>query len=109
MKHHSLLQNLLSLLLGCIIGVPLGLYADAHRTVTNQEYPVQIYEFHFEEIPEHKKIEYPVLPEPTPDDIEEEMYWDSLELLACCVEAESGNQSEEGKRLVTDEIGRAHV
>lgn len=33
-------------------------------------------------------------------DIAEEEYWDSLELLAICVEAEAGNQSLEGKRLV---------
>lgn len=32
--------------------------------------------------------------------IEEEIYWDELELLALCVEAEAGNQSFEGKRLV---------
>ena len=36
----------------------------------------------------------------TPVQIEEEMYYDSLELLAICVEAEAGNQSMEGKRLV---------
>ena len=37
-------------------------------------------------------------------DIAEEEYWDSLELLAICVEAEAGNQSLEGKRLVADVI-----
>ena len=36
----------------------------------------------------------------TPAEIEEEMYYDSLEMLAICVEAEAGNQSMEGKRLV---------
>ena len=39
-----------------------------------------------------------------PIDIAEEEYWDSLELLAICVEAEAGNQSLEGKRLVVDVI-----
>ena len=37
-------------------------------------------------------------------DIEEEMYYDSLELLAICVEAEAGNQGLEGKRMVADVI-----
>lgn len=38
------------------------------------------------------------------DDIELEMYYDSLELLAICVEAEAGNQGLLGKRLVVDVI-----
>ena len=45
-----------------------------------------------------------VTPVATPDDIEEEMYWDSLELLACCVESEAGNQSKYGKALVCDVV-----
>lgn len=40
----------------------------------------------------------------TEDDLEEEMYFDSLELLAICVEAEAGNQDLKGKRLVVDVI-----
>ncbi len=44
------------------------------------------------------------VPEMTPEMIEEEMYWDSLELLAICIEAEAGNQGLEGKRLVADVI-----
>lgn len=47
----------------------------------------------------------PVVPvQPDPVDIEEEEYWDSLELLAICVEAEAGNQGLQGKRLVADVI-----
>lgn len=38
------------------------------------------------------------------EELEEELYNDSLELLACCVEAEAGNQGMEGKRLVADVI-----
>ena len=49
-------------------------------------------------------IQVPVQPVSTPDDIEGEMYWDSLELLACCVEAEAGNQSRYGKALVCDVV-----
>ena len=36
--------------------------------------------------------------------IEEEIFYDSLEYLAMCVEAEAGNQSELGKRLVCDVV-----
>lgn len=42
--------------------------------------------------------------EETQDDLEGEQWADSLEYLACCVEAESGNQSELGKRLVCDTV-----
>lgn len=42
--------------------------------------------------------------EPTPDDIAEEEYFDSLELLAICVEAEAGNQDLMGKQLVVDVV-----
>lgn len=42
--------------------------------------------------------------EPSPEDISEEEYWDSMELLAACVEAEAGNQTLEGRRMVVDVI-----
>lgn len=38
------------------------------------------------------------------DELEEELYYDSLELLAVCVEAEAGNQDLTGKRMVVDVI-----
>lgn len=38
------------------------------------------------------------------ENIEEEKYYDSLELLAVCVEAEAGNQSLTGRRYVADVI-----
>lgn len=37
-------------------------------------------------------------------EVKEEIYYDSLELLAICVEAEAGNQSLEGKKMVVDVI-----
>jgi len=40
----------------------------------------------------------------TKEEIEEEEYFDSLELMALCVEAEAGNQGLEGKRMVADVI-----
>ena len=38
------------------------------------------------------------------ENIEDEIYWDLLEMLAICVEAEAGNQDLYGKRLVVDVI-----
>lgn len=38
------------------------------------------------------------------EELEEEVYYDSLELLAVCVEAEAGNQDLDGKRMVVDVI-----
>lgn len=46
----------------------------------------------------------PHVEELTEDDLEETMYYDSLELLALLVEAEAGNQDLEGKRLVVDVV-----
>lgn len=40
----------------------------------------------------------------TAAEISEEMYYDSLELLAICVEAEAANQDLTGKRMVVDVI-----
>lgn len=40
----------------------------------------------------------------TPDDLEQESYYDSLEMLAVCVEAEAGNQPLDGRRMVADVI-----
>lgn len=40
----------------------------------------------------------------SPEEIAEEEYYDSLELLAVCVEAEAGNQDLDGKRMVVDVI-----
>ncbi len=45
-----------------------------------------------------------VATESTPEDLAEEEYWDSLELLALLVEAEAGNQDLMGKRLVVDVV-----
>lgn len=49
-------------------------------------------------------VETKIVEEMTEEEIEEEIYFDSLELLAICVEAEAGNQGIEGKRMVADVI-----
>ena len=40
----------------------------------------------------------------SPEELAEEEYYDSLEMLAVCVEAEAGNQDLDGKRKVADVI-----
>ena len=45
-----------------------------------------------------------VIPTETPEDLAAEEYFDSLEELAICVEAEAGNQGWLGKRMVVDVI-----
>lgn len=52
-----------------------------------------------------KPTEQPTtLPSESQDELKDEMYYDSLEELAICVEAEAGNQSLLGKRMVVDVI-----
>lgn len=57
------------------------------------------------QLPEIQQEEHtPAAGQETAEEIAEEEYWDSLEMLAVCVEAEAGNQSLFGKRLVVDAI-----
>ena len=104
-------RNLYSALLGVAIGVPLSIYAVNHRT------PVQYYRvepvtietyvtYEAEEInaDQGETILNINFQEMDDSDLAEEAYYDSLELLAMCVEAEAGNQGDLGKRLVVDVV-----
>lgn len=86
-------KRVLSLLLLCMVVLPFTL------CVTTKKEPVTAE-------PVTPPVTVTPLPvyEPTPDYIEEELYFDSLDLLASCVEAEAGNQGLEGKRYVVDVI-----
>lgn len=64
---------------------------------------VQVLELSYYIEPLENKIFYDVT-EYTPDMYADELFADSVEYLACCVEAEAGNQSELGKRLVCDVV-----
>lgn len=57
-----------------------------------------------ETLPLKEEVEETCVTLMTDKDIEEEMFYDSLELVAICVEAEAGNQSILGKRMVADVI-----
>lgn len=105
-------KNWFSFLIGCIIGIPFSLYAVNHREPAR--IPVYYDPGLFEQFsvePEHTEpaeqeeiFEVFEVYEITPDDLELEYYYDSLELLACCVEAEAGNQGLYGKKLVADVV-----
>lgn len=102
-------KNLFSFLIGCIIGIPFSLYAVNHReptTIPVHYDPGMLEQFSVE--PEHneppEQTETVEAYEMAPDDLESEYYYDSLELLALCVEAESGNQGLYGKKLVADVV-----
>lgn len=105
-------KNWFSFLIGCIIGIPFSLYAVNHREPAR--IPVYYDPGLFEQFsvePEHTEpaeqeeiFEAVEVYEITPDDLELEYYYDSLELLALCVEAEAGDQGLYGKKLVADVV-----
>lgn len=102
-------KNLFSFLIGCIIGIPFSLYAVNHRE------PAQIPVYYdpglFEQFSVEPEQPEPIEPEEslepyemTAEELEEELFCDSLELLALCVESEAGNQGLYGKKLVVDVV-----
>lgn len=111
MRKYTLRDNLISGLIGVIIAIPICIAAS---NSWDHKEPVKV--ARSETILESETLSLPIagvsvytVPEIkvvdlTEEDIEEEMYYDSLELFALCVEAEAGNQGLEGKRLVADVI-----
>lgn len=105
-------KNLFSFLIGCIIGIPFSLYAVSHRepaTIPVYYDPGLFEQFsvepeHYEPAEPAEQAETVEAYEMAPDDLESEYYYDSLELLALCVESEAGNQGLYGKKLVADVV-----
>ena len=97
--NYSLRDNLISAGIGVAIGLPLSLYAVSHQHPD----PIIIQPKHETVIIETVTPE-PIVHEMTEEDIAEEAYYDSLELLAALVHAEAGNQDLTGKRLVADVV-----
>ena len=92
-------DGIISLLLGAFIGLIITSIAIHNKAPSTLVYnDVKLIQRHIE-YDEAPSIRTKVLEEVTPD-IEEEAYYDSLDYLACCVEAEAGNQGLKGKRLV---------
>ncbi|MDD2954025.1 MAG: cell wall hydrolase [Parabacteroides sp.] len=104
---------MISLLIGLAIGLPISCFAiEAQRGQTVENVKTVEWEITSpyeantssninEVLPDNEKFtEY----EMTPEDIAEEEYWDSLELLACCVMAEAEGEDLMGKRMVVDVV-----
>lgn len=86
--------------IGCLILIIVTPQPSVPMRIESYSLPVveQTVQVHYESAPTLYDVE------PTPEDLEAEQWCDSLEYLACCVEAEAGNQSELGKRLVCDTV-----
>ena len=101
-------KNIVSILIGCIIGIPLSLYAVNHQEPAT--IPVHYDTESFEQTEQVELTDAEDLKanlqsyEMTDEDIALEEYYDSLELLACCVEAEAGDQGLVGKKYVVDVV-----
>lgn len=99
-------KNLFSFLIGCAIGLPVSLHAVSHWR--EARIPVYYDPGLFEQLgmdtePDGQENALEAY-EMTQEELELECYYDSLELLALCVEAEAGNQGRLGKKLVADVV-----
>lgn len=91
MKKYSIIDNLVSALIAVAIIIPIGCL------MYKEQNPETIVKY------ERKYIVIPVH-EMTEEELEEELFYDSLELLTALVHAEAGNQDLIGKRLVADVV-----
>ena len=103
-------KNIFSFIVGCALGIPISLYAVNHQTPSKMPvyYDSGLFEEFNEQIEimesnETLKVNFQSY-EMTEEELAEEAYYDSLELLALCVEAEAGNQGLVGKKYVCDVI-----
>lgn len=96
------MNNAVNFLLGCLIGCILFIPKLDAAAETPKREPIDLQKYTVKSDNETKALG--VVYESTPDNLEEELYYDSLELLACCVEAEAGNQGLIGKKYVVDVI-----
>lgn len=92
-----------SFLLGAVIGLLLGII-HLECSAQTREDPLILEQIAIDRAYEAEVIQAHKEEPETEPDIEEEMYWDELELLAAVVEAEAGNQDLTGKRLVVDVV-----
>lgn len=103
-------KNIFSFIVGCALGIPISLYAVNHQTPSKMPvyYDSGLFEQFNEQIEimesnETLKVNFQSY-EMMEEELAEEAYYDSLELLALCVEAEAGNQELVGKKYVCDVI-----
>lgn len=103
-------KNIFSFIVGCALGIPISLYAVNHQTPSKMPvyYDSGLFEQFNEQTEimegdENLKVNFQSY-EMTEEELAEEAYYDSLELLALCVEAEAGNQGLIGKKYVCDVV-----
>lgn len=106
-------SNIFNFIIGVVIGIPVSLYV-VHEQQQNVPWYIEnrpqpeICMLPQEE--QQKSLENINLNinfqnyETTDEELAEEAYYDSLELLAMCVEAEAGNQGLIGKKYVVDVV-----
>ncbi len=97
----------LDITIGCLIGCLAGAGAlkstRAYQAEKHEALAEYIEEIEETEVTAEAAEAYPVV-EMTEEELADQEYWDSLELLSLLVEAEAGNQSLLGKRLVVDVV-----
>lgn len=101
-------SNIFSIILGLFMGLLVSIYAVNHQTEVKLPVcydPVLFEQCNEQTEPEKESLHIDIqIYGLTDDNVEEEAYYDSLELLALCVEAEAGNQGMLGKKYVIDVI-----
>lgn len=113
MNKYSIKDNICSAVLGLMLGgalfYPMTLSWDKY----DEQNPEPVAQMHIEKktkeiiepIPMNAHVDIPLcIPDEDIEDLQEEEYYDDLELLANLVEAEGGNQDMKGKRLVVDVV-----
>lgn len=107
-KKYTLKENILSVCIAVIILIIIfciKVHIEPEKVQDNVVTPKETYYVRYVQVkpavPKTPKYE---VYEMTEQDLAEEAYYDSLEMLAICVEAEAGNQGLLGKRMVADVI-----
>ena len=103
MHRYTLKKNIILAILGAAIGLPVAVCANAHHA---QPEIARAEPVIYEELgpSEDSADPLPVAYEMTEEELAEESYYDSLEVLAALVHAEAGNQDMIGKRLVAEVV-----
>lgn len=95
-------RNIVSILIGIVIGLPISVAAAEARPEQHDLLPRPAAESYIVELPTEKMVE--LADAETIEEIAEQDFQADLQLLACLVHAEAGNQDLTGKRLVVDTV-----
>lgn len=90
-------KNFLSILIGVILGIPICVYAEKTRPEQRDLLERPATESYIVELPQ-------LAEEENIEEIADQDFQADLQLLACLVQAEAGNQDMTGKRLIVDVV-----